>query len=106
MNDNKFLEQFYKNVIIPRYKTIDTSRIEWIDHSKTGLDTWAHYFRFDGKEYVLLYEDFPGGEYINDELSYEIVKLGDKTSIKVEFKDDEDFEIVNVLGWYTLYRAK
>ncbi len=59
---NSFLEQFFEQVILPRYKdVVKFDEITWVDHGKAGLDAWAHHFRADGKEYVLLYEDFPGG---------------------------------------------
>lgn len=53
-------------------------------------------------QYVLLYEDFPGGEYFDDGLSHEAIKAGDDRSISLKF--DNDSEIPNVIGWFTLYR--
>ena len=104
MND-KFLEQFYENVILPRYKdAITFGDITWIDHGKVGLDTWAHYFQSNGKEYALLNEDFPGNEYFNDDLSHVIVELDGKSSMRLSF--DDDFEIPNVNGWFTLYKER
>lgn len=104
MND-KFLEQFYENVILSRYKDeVELGDIKWIDHGKVGLDTWAHYFESGGKEYVVLCEDSPGGEYLDDDLSHEVVKLDGRTSIKLSF--DDDFEIPNVTGWFTLFQEK
>ena len=75
-----------------------------MDHGKVDLDAWAHYFKtpHDGKEYVLLYEDFPDGSFLKDGLSHDIVKCGEETSIKLRF-EDSDVEIQNIIGWYTLY---
>ena len=45
MDDNKFLEQFYGRVILPRYEgSIELGDVGWIDHGKVGLDAWAHHF--------------------------------------------------------------
>ncbi|HEX6461671.1 MAG TPA: hypothetical protein VFZ58_00165 [Candidatus Saccharimonadales bacterium] len=103
---DKSLEQFYENVVLPRYAgEVDLDKITWIDHGKVDLDAWAHYFRSGGKEYVLLYEDFPGNVYL-DGLSHDLIKSGKETSVKLGYKDNENFEIVNVLGWFTLFREK
>ena len=104
MND-KFLEQFYKNLILPRYKDeINLADIKWIDHGKVGLDTWAHYFERGGKEYALLNDDPLGGEYLNDDLSHVIVKIDGKSRIGLSF--DDVFEIPNITGWFMLYVEK
>ena len=104
--NNKFLEQFYENIILPRYEgAASFDGIAWTDHGKVGLDAWAHYFKSDGKEYVLVYEDFPGNTDLDDGLSHEIVKCGDETSIELRFSDDAR-QIPNVTGWFTLFREK
>lgn len=103
---NAFLEQFYEDIILPRYKeVINFTHITWIDHGKVGLDAWAHYFKSNGREFVLLYEDFPGNVDFDDGLSHEVVKCGDKTSLELRFSDDGK-QIPNVVGWFTLYREK
>lgn len=104
---NTFLEQFYEYAILIRYKdVIDTKRIGWIDHGKVGFDAWAHYFKTeDNKEYVLVYEDFPGNTDFDDSLSHEAVKCGSSTSIELRFSDDAQ-QIPNITGWFTLYREK
>lgn len=102
----KFLEQFYENSILPRYKdAITFGDITWVDHGKVGLDAWAHYFKSSGKEFVLVYEDFPGNTDFDDGLSHEVIKCGDETSIELRFGDDAK-QIPNVTGWFTLYREK
>lgn len=102
--DNTFLEQFYESVILPRYaKVVDFGKITWVGHGKVDLDAWAHHFQTNGKEYTLLYEDFPGGAYLGDGLSHEPVKLGDEVCIELKFSDTDHFQIENVLGWYTLF---
>jgi len=105
MNE-KFLEQFYEAVILPRYEgIIKLDKIEWVSHGKVDLDAWAHHFQIQGREYVLLYEDYPDGSYLKDGLSHEVVKLGDEWSIELKFSDDGK-QLPNILGWYTLFREK
>ena len=104
--NNKFLEQFYEYVILPRYKdVISIDGVVWKDHGKIELDAWGHYFDdIHGKEYVLVYEDNPGSTFLNDGLTHEVIKLGDKTSLKLAFDDNK--EIFNITGYFTLYREK
>jgi len=104
--DNKFLEQFYENVILPRYKeAVNFGAIAWVDHGKVSMDAWAHYFKSNGNEYVLVYEDFPGNTDFDDGLSHEVVKCGDETSIELRFSDDAK-QVPNVTGWFTLYKEQ
>jgi hypothetical protein len=106
MDDNQFLEQFYEGVIIPRYsESIPKDRIEWIDHGNVGLDAWAHHFRVSGKEYTLLYEDFPDGSYFQDDPTHELVKCSNEMSIELRFSDDT-VQVPNIIGWFTLFREK
>ena len=106
MDENKFLEQFYERVILPRYEdTVRFDEITWVDHGKVGMDAWAHYFKSDGKEFVLVYEDFPGNTDFDDGLSHEVIKCGEETSIELRFSDDTK-QVTNVTGWFTLYQAK
>lgn len=105
---DKFLEQFYETVVLPRYaRVIKFDKITWTSHGKIGLDAWAHYFETgkDKKEYVLLYEDFPGDTYVTDGLSHEVIKLGDQYAIELKFNDTGNSNYVpNILGWFSLYR--
>lgn len=105
MNNNRFLEQFYEQVVLPRYKNITIDKIEWVDHGKVDLDAWAHHFKISGKEYTLLYEDFPDGSYFQDDPTHELIKCGDETSIELRFSDEVN-QIPNITGWFTLYREK
>ena len=106
MISNKFLEEFYENVILPKYSdNLDLSNIKWIDHGKiSDAYSFAHYFICNNKEFVLLYENFPGNTYFDDGLSHDIIKCGDKTNIELKFSDNK--EIDNIAGWFTLYREK
>ncbi len=99
------LETYYEKTILPKYLDVaEVSEITWKDHGKVGPDAWAHYFEDkSGREYVLLYEDFPGGEYLEDNLTHEIVLCGNETSIFVENSPNK---IENVSGYFTLYREK
>lgn len=104
--DNNLLEQFYENVILPQYsEEVKFEKVTWKDHGKVDLDAWAHYFDDEsGREYVLLYEDFPGSTFLNDGLTHEVVKLGDESSLHVAV--DPGKQIVNLTGYFTLYREK
>jgi hypothetical protein len=104
--DNEFLEQYYSKVILPLYRDVVTfSQITWKDHGKVGLDAWAHYFEdVDGREYILLYEDFPGSDYMNDDLTHDIVKCGNETSVRVAISTDRNID--NIAGYFTLYAER
>jgi len=104
--DTSFLEKFYENIILPRYSdTVAFKHITWKDHGKLGPDSWAHYFdNEDGREYVLLYEDYPGNSPFDDGLSHELVKIGDETSLGLKFNDGKQLD--NMVGYFTLYREK
>lgn len=101
-----FLEQFYENVILPQYVNIVFGKITWIDHGAIGLDAFAHYFKVaDNKEYVLVFEDFPGGTAFDDGLSHEIVLANDEKVIR--FGGDPPFKYIeNITGYFTLYKEK
>ena len=105
MNE-KFLEQFYENVILPRYSTTaDFGAITWHDHTQVGEDARAHRFRSqDGSEYVLLWEDFPGDIYFGDGITHETIPLNGELSIALQFADKK--EIIDVTGYFTLFREK
>lgn len=105
MNE-KFLEQFYEAIVLPRYTDIVTfNQVTWVSHGRVGPDSWAHYFQVNDTEYILVYEDFPDGAPFNDDLSHEVIKLGAATSIELKFTDGGK-QIPNLLGWYTLFREK
>jgi len=104
--DTEFLEQYYQKVILPLYKNeFDSTSITWKDHGKVGQDAWAHYFDDNnGREWVLLYEDFPGSDYLNDNLTHEVVKCGSESSVQISLSTET--KIDNVVGYFTLYREK
>ena len=103
---NEFLELYYEGVILPRYETEGFSAgITWKDHGKVGLDTWAHYFDDkDGREYILLYEDFPGSEYLVDGLTHDIVPCQTVQNVQVAITPGD--KVDNVVGYFTLYVEK
>jgi hypothetical protein len=106
MTNDIFLEELYSRVILPRYSNyLDLNDIIWIDHGKVDLDAWAHTFKSNSIEYVLLYEDFPINTYLDDGLTHELLKCGDETSIQLKFKDNYK-QLENITGWYTLFREK
>jgi hypothetical protein len=103
---NNNLEIIYENVILPRYSEyLNTSDIHWTDHGRVD-DSYvtAHYFESDGQHYILLSNNYANGTYLDDGISHEIIKCGDKTSIELNFSDN--YKIENVTGKYTLYREK
>ena len=104
--NNDFLEQYYEQIVLPLYaKTISFSTIKWKDHGKVGPDAWAHYFEDQtGREFVLLYEDFPGGDYLADDLTHDIVTIGDESSVQISAGNGSLVD--NVLGYFTLYAEK
>ncbi|PID31438.1 hypothetical protein CR983_01080 [Candidatus Saccharibacteria bacterium] len=104
--DAKFLETFYETVILPQYDEIVVEGITWIDHGSIGLDSTAHYFRDrTGREYVLVFEDFPDGSVFGDGLSHEIVPVHGEISLR--FGGDKSFkDIENITGYFTLFREK
>lgn len=105
--DNKFLEHYYEYVVLPQYGSdLDLKTLTWKDHGKIDLDAWAHYFEdSDGREYVLLYEDFPGSTYLTDGLTHEVVRVNGQTSLELLFSDGNK-KIDNLVGYFTLYREK
>lgn len=104
--NTKFLEQFYENVILPQYAEVLFGNITWIDHGSIGLDAFAHYFKnTDGKEYVLVFEDFPGSTAFDDGLSHDIVLVNNEKTIR--FGGDPPFKYIeNITGYFTLYKEK
>jgi hypothetical protein len=104
--DTLFLEQFYETVILPQYvETVVFKTIAWKDHGRVGPDAIAHYFDDEnGREYVLLYEDFPDGTPFGDGLSHEVVLCKDEESLNLSFEVQRQIE--NILGYFTLFREK
>ena len=102
--DTSFLEQYYEKVILPQYKdTVSFNEIIWKDHGKVGLDSWAHYFEDkNGVEYILLYEDYPSGEYLNDDLSHTIVTIDGEPTLNITLSNNNI--INNVVGYFTIYK--
>lgn len=104
--DTKLLEQYYETVVLPLYSNdLELSAITWKDHGKVDLDAWAHYFvDTDDREYILIYEDFPGSDYLNDDLSHDLVKCGDETSVRVTTTPEKSID--NIIGYFTLCKEK
>ena len=101
--DDTSLEHYYETVVLPQYTDVSFLTITWKDHGKVGLDTWAHYFEDEaGIEYILLYEDFPGNEYINDDLSHSVITVSGKPTLQITLSTDK--KIDNVVGYFTLYK--
>ena len=102
--EDTFLEKLYEEVILPNYAEINTSEIVWKDHGKIDLDAWAHYFEDkQGREYVLLFEDFPGSTYLNDGLTHEVVKYGKDDTIQINLTMPHKY-VPNVTGSFTLFK--
>jgi hypothetical protein len=91
--------------VLAQYDGTIAHPIVWKDHGKVDLDTWAHYFDDAmGREFVLLYEDFPGSGYLNDLSTHEIIPLGAETNLRITLSNDSLVD--NVAGYFTLYREK
>ena len=100
------LEAYYETAILPLYRdTVVFERIAWKDHGKIGEDAWAHYFDDqNGVEYVVVYEDFPGATYLDDQLSHDVVLCKGEPSVRVATVPDSSVD--NVVGCFTLYRER
>ena len=105
MNDN-LLEKLYELVILPNYPEINVGSIHWKDHGKVDHDTWAHYFdNENGVEYILLFEDHPGGSFLADGSTHDLVMTDDRASIRYSL--DAPFKYVeNLTGYFSLYKEK
>lgn len=107
--DNSMLEQWYEQVILPNYREIDVAEIRWKDHGQIGSDAWAHYFEdANGREYVLVFEDFPGDTFLDDGLTHDVVPFdGEKTTLEFGVKNKEHTHYAaNITGYFTLYRER
>ncbi len=104
--DIKFLEQFYEKVILAQYSSTVFDNITWIDHGAIEFDSFAHYFKTDdGREYILVFEDFPGNVTFDDGLSHDIVLVNNEKTIR--FGGDPPFKYIeNITGYFTLYKDK
>jgi len=104
--DTTALEHYYEQVILPLYGSdAPSTGVTWKDHGKVGADAWAHYFEdVTGREYVLLFEDFPGSDYLNDDLTHEVVPCKGETSVRVTTTPDSSVD--NVVGHFTLYAER
>jgi hypothetical protein len=102
--DNKALEAYYENNILPKYAgLISFKQITWKDHGQIDLDAWGHYFEdADGHEYVLLWEDFPGSSYLDDDATHDVVMIDGESSL--HYPDKEGHSTVNLYGYFTLYK--
>lgn len=104
--DNNFLEDYYEKVILLLYRDESIKAVVWKDHGQVGPDNWAHYFEDAiGIEYVLLNEDYPGGLYLNDELTHDVIPApgADAAAVHVTIGDGW---IPNISGYFTLYRER
>ena len=104
--DTTLLERYYEQAILPLYGSdVPSTGIIWKDHGKVGADSWAHYFEDrTGREYVLLYEDFPGNDYLNDDMTHEIILCEGETSVRVTTTPESSVD--NVVGYFTLYAER
>ena len=104
--DIEFLEQFYEKVVLPQYANDAFDKVTWIDHGAIELDAFAHYFKAsDDKEYVLVFEDFPGKVAFDEGLSHEIVSIDGAESIQFNAQPTHKY-VENITGYFTLYREK
>jgi len=104
--DTEFLEQYYEKVILPLYGNKSITAAKWKDHGQVGPDNWAHYFEnTQGVEFVLLNEDYPGGVYLNDDLTHDVVPAPDSQDGVLSVTIANKW-IPNISGYFTLYRER
>jgi hypothetical protein len=107
MNDVQ-LENYYSSDILPRFTSVELGDIAWKGHGKVGPDACAHYFDdAAGREYVLLYEDYPAGEPFIDGLSHEPVPYEADNAIEGALyiqPVNGNGQVDNLTGYFTLYR--
>lgn len=104
--DTAFLEQYYEKVILPLYGEDSIKVTTWKDHGQVGPDNWAHYFEdAKGIEYVLLAEDYPGGIYLGDDLTHDVVPVPDSESTALQVTFNNKW-IPNISGYFTLYKER
>jgi hypothetical protein len=104
--NNKFLEDYYENVILPRYKSESIGVVIWKDHGQVGPDNWAHYFEDGtGNEYVLLNEDYPGGIYLNDDLTHDVIPFSEANDPVLQVSFGGEW-IPNISGYFTLFKER
>lgn len=93
-------------MILPQYSSTVFDNVTWIDHGAIELDSFAHHFKAgDSREYVLVFEDFPGNVAFDDGLSHDIVLVNNEITIR--FGGDPPFKYIeNITGYFTLYKEK
>ena len=98
------IEQFYEKNILPQY-AIKFGRITWNDHGKIGEDTFAHYFTASGKNYVLVFEDFPSqSHFIAEDSEFIPVHASQNGLVKYPESNAPTQEYLeNINGYFGLY---
>lgn len=106
--NNATLEKIYEQAILPNYQELDVANIRWKDHGQIGPDAWAHYFEdVKGREYALVFEDFPGSTFFDDDFTHEVVSLDGEISIEFGAKHTQHAHYApNITGYFTLYRER
>lgn len=98
------LEQFYEQQVLPHYG-IAVEKVQWISHDKIGLDTFAHYFRYNDIPYTLVFEDFPGEAHFIAEDSDEVVTTKGERTVHFPIPVDGRY-VENKTGYFSLYRDR
>lgn len=102
--DVKLLEEFYEDVMCPRYYQVDSHAIRWERHVAVGEDCWIHGFVSRGRAFILLTEVKEGASDFRPAPNYELVKYKGMGTFHLEF--DDGIAEPPFTGAYTLYGEK
>ena len=113
---NESLYDFYRHAVLPQFGLKDVNAA-WSGSQQTGPDEFAHYFKLDGTEYALIFEDYDGcgrsDEYIREQVlehhaNYEFVQPTSQTDRAPTY---DGFRLpapcmycVNITGSFTLIK--
>ena len=99
--DNKHLESYYEEAVLPHYGLIGAC--VWESHVQTHPDNYIHIFAHKSARYVLAYDDYPSGFSVGGDNSVQALRLADGAEVLTTQTSGESFEM-NVLGSFMLFR--
>jgi hypothetical protein len=102
--EDRFIEEFYSEIILPRYYEVDWRTIRWDKHIKVGQDAIAHYFISRGRSYILLTAVHDEHFDFTPSPLYGLVKYHDQEFVELRFSDG--MYIPDIIGTYRLYAEK
>jgi len=102
--EDRFIEEFYSEIILPRYYEVDWQTIRWDKHIKVGQDAIAHYFISRGRSFILLTAVHDSHVDFTPSPMYELVKYHDREYVELRF--DDGMYIPDIIGTYRLYAER